>query len=263
VTTDVVGASDSVDGFSQGTTHQEAKTGEYVYDGSDWYLRNSVDVRDGAIPDSGLLHRYTVDESATTSGVEDLEADLDLSGSISSITSDAFDGFDAAVFNASNSDNMTASKSTGVSPPYDMYMVGRLTTNDTSAFQALHDFTDTNASSDNLKLNEDGSNPTEWELFDGSTSAKGGSPDTNYHLFQIESRDATNTRLLIDDTVIIDNGNLDPSDFDGIVIGQRYDGSQHANMEFTETYYYDADDSNYSKSNTVNFFQGRYPSLSL
>ena len=57
VTTDVVGASGSIDGFSAGTTHQEAKTGEYVYDGSDWYLRNSVDIRDGAIPDSeGFEH---------------------------------------------------------------------------------------------------------------------------------------------------------------------------------------------------------------
>jgi len=64
VTTDVVGASGSIDGFSAGTTHQEAKTGEYVYDGSDWYLRNSVDIRDSDIPDSVVTRPDDVGSSS-------------------------------------------------------------------------------------------------------------------------------------------------------------------------------------------------------
>jgi len=70
VTTDVVGASGSIDGFSAGATHREAKTGEYVYDGSDWYLRNDVDISNAAIPDSAV--HYFQFENDLTDGVGSL-----------------------------------------------------------------------------------------------------------------------------------------------------------------------------------------------
>lgn len=91
VTTDVVGASGSIDGFSAGTTHQEAKTGEYVYDGSDWYLRNSVDIRDGAIPDSVVIqHTATTwaqgDSTWGDDDTEDGSQDVSLTGDFQSDT---------------------------------------------------------------------------------------------------------------------------------------------------------------------------------
>jgi len=101
VTTDVVGASDSVDGFSEGTTHQEAKTGEYVYDGSDWYLRNSVDVSDGAIPDSVVVQHFattlaqgetTWEDDATDDGSQDVSLTGDLQASTLSDGSESIVG---------------------------------------------------------------------------------------------------------------------------------------------------------------------------
>jgi len=73
VSPDVVGANGSVDGFSAGTTHQEPKVGEYIYDGSNWYLRNEIEVRDNAIPDSVVIQQHNLDAnigSGDTAGLE-------------------------------------------------------------------------------------------------------------------------------------------------------------------------------------------------
>jgi hypothetical protein len=108
VTTDVVGASGSIDGFSAGATHQEAKTGEYVYDGSDWYLRNSVDVRNGAIPDS-VIHHWPADEGSGTTLTDNVGSN-DISLSFDRWRSDtAFEGGTAPDFDDSSSDDGSTS----------------------------------------------------------------------------------------------------------------------------------------------------------
>lgn len=134
VTTDVVGASDSVDGFSQGTTHQEAKTGEYVYDGSDWYLRNSVDVRNGAIPDS-VVSQYSAKEyNGDNTNIIDLAGSNDVSETGSgtyNFIQNGINGYPA--WEPTQRLNYQAGVSLSVSQPYTIFAVADTTTN-TSRF---------------------------------------------------------------------------------------------------------------------------------
>jgi len=133
VSPDVVGANGSVDGFSAGTTHQEPKVGEYIYDGSNWYLRNEIEVRDNAIPDSGNLHAQydAIEESASdgdnlTSITDHQSGFGSLSGS-ATYDSDGLNGKPAFIFDPANSDEFTSSSvDAPLSSPQTVYIVNRL-----------------------------------------------------------------------------------------------------------------------------------------
>jgi hypothetical protein len=212
-----------------------------------------------AIPDSGLLHWYVVDRHATTSQINDREDSLNLTGTISQIVADDFDGYDAADFDGSN-DGIDASKSTPVSPGFDVYFVAKMESISASN-QQLHDFNDTGQSDYNVRLAND--NNGDWQLLDSAGNYEASTnTNTNWHLLHVEVRSGANTEFLLDDTELI-SVSMSPNDFNGITVAQRFDGTHKSDMRFAEMAHYDTDASGYSKSDVVDYFRSRYPSLSL
>ena len=212
-----------------------------------------------AIPDSGLKHHYIISESATTSQVDDLEGDLNLTGSLSSIEEDEFDGHDAARFNGV--DDLIDGSRSSESPPYEAFYVARF--RDTEGRVYAFDFSDSDRTAA-LTISDP---EDEWELVDADVTGlnSGIDADTDWHLFnvQIDPENGDNGILRLDDSVILETG-FDTGDWNGITIGGRSDDdSGYAEIDWTEGLYYDPSDENYDRTDVVDYIKNRYPSLQI
>jgi hypothetical protein len=209
----------------------------------------------GAIPDSGLLNRYYISESGGTSSITDLSGNMDLSGSASSVVSGAIDGSDALRFDGSG-DLMTGSR-VAISPPHDLWMVGRLrsiTNSDTIQEMINPSDTDAIASVSDRRGT--------WSLIVPSDRDSGVASDTSYHLFRASVR-ASERELFVDESSVINVTGLSSADFDGLTLGARYSDINHAELDFVESFHYDADEAGYSTTDVVNYISNKYPSLNL
>lgn len=235
---------------------EEAEEGEWELCVESDDTSDCISVALTEIPVSGLLHRYQVDETATTSQIDDLESDLDLTGSVSDIETDGIDDNDIARFDGSG-DLMDANRSSAVEQPYDYYLVAKMRSIDDSNRTYI---ADASAGSRNVALTNDVNG--EWELIvNGSPYGSGVSGDSDYHLFHVEIRDDAFALRLDDSEILSDNDTV--GDFDGITVGGRAGGSGEAPLDFAESLWYDADGDGYDRSEVVSYISGEYPSLSI
>jgi hypothetical protein len=208
------------------------------------------------IPDSGLLHYFNISESASTTSVDDLQGSMNLTGNASSIEPDDIDGHDILRFDGVD-DLMDASR-TGLSPPYDIWMVARVrTVTGSDKIQELINPSDSNVFATIADRR------STFSLFTPSDNDSGVSSDTNYHLFRVSVR-SSERELFIDGLSAINVTGLSSVDFDGLTVGARAsDGTSNAELDLSEAAAYDVSDSRYSVSDIKSYFGGEYPSLTI
>jgi hypothetical protein len=123
----------------------------------------------GGIPDSGLLHNYDWNSTATTtSTVPDLAGSDHLTGGFSNLNG-SINGIQAGTFDGTD-DSLDGTFATSLSQPYTVYFVSR--SNDNNGIQALTDGT-SNQSILGRRFNDD-----DYQLLAGNTSVNGGSLTT-------------------------------------------------------------------------------------
>lgn len=149
-----------------------------------------------AIPDSGVLrNNYDLRTLSGSDGdpistVADQEGSDDLTGDATLRTS-GINGQNTAEHDGSN-DILDVSFGSGVSQPYEYFVVGRLRDNSNN-----YAITDGDSRPEGYLVTQNGS----WQIYAGGTAPTGGSEDTNIHIFNVRFDDSNS-----DNALIIDGG---------------------------------------------------------
>jgi len=217
---------------------------------------------DGAsvIPDAGLLHQHVATDgvSGSVSGWDDQTGSLDLSGSATSVISDAIDGEPAIEFDGTD-DQLDGSRS-AFSEPYEQFAVMRLTTAGDGEFYFMSD-----ASDDDVRAAILQDSDNEFQVSDDNNDAvaSGVSSDTDYHLFNMHVKSGEIT-LRLDGSEIANNTDASTGNFDGFTVGYRGDDvGFNSPMEMAENLWYDPNESGYDRSDVEDYISSKYPTLPI
>jgi len=198
----------------------------------------------GAIPDSGLLHRYDwSDDSTTTSTVPDLAGDADLTGSFTDLAG-SINGVQAGTFDGA--DDIVDASYADSTQPIERFAVISL---NSTANQIIVDGFDTSVHTP--YIDESGN----FAIFAGSRLA-GNAADTNNHIMTARI-DGANSVYRVDGTQQA-SGDAGSNEPNGITAGGRNTATLYYDGLVGEVLDYDPTASGYSRADVEQYLSDKW-----